>query len=109
MQKLKQRWGIQSNFQLAVIFVVFAINGSASAKIGVFLMGCFGLTKENLHPLGYYVLMSVLILPIYPVLLMVVGWLFGQSVFFFPFAKKLLNRISFGLLYKSAKKRPDFE
>ncbi len=100
MQKLKTRWGIRSNFQLVVIFIVFAINGSMSARIGVFLMNCVGLTKENMNPVAFYIIAGILILPLYPLLLMVVGWLFGQSGFFFPFAKKMLNRISFGLLYK---------
>lgn len=100
MQKLKTRWGIRSNFQLVVIFIVFAINGSMSARIGVFLMNCVGLTKENMNPVAFYLIAGILILPLYPLLLMVVGWLFGQSGFFFPFAKKMLNRISFGLLYK---------
>ncbi|HMI08689.1 MAG TPA: DUF6787 family protein [Flavobacterium sp.] len=100
MQKLKQRWGITSNFQLVVIFIVFAINGSASAKIGLFLMKCIGFTKENLHAFLYYFIMTILILPIYPVLIMGVGWLFGQSEFFVKFGKKMLNRLSFGLLFK---------
>lgn len=101
MQKLKTRWGIRSNFQLVVIFIVFAINGSMSARIGVFLMNCVGLTKENMNPVAFYIIAGILILPLYPLLLMVVGWLFGQSGFFFPFAKKMLNRISFGWLFKS--------
>ena len=100
MQKLKTRWGIRSNFQLAVIFVVFAINGSTSAKIGIYLMEVIGWTKETLHPILFYTIACILILPLYPLLLMVVGWIFGQSEFFFPFAKKMLNRISFGLLFK---------
>lgn len=99
MQKLKQRWGIQSSFQLVVIFIVFAINGSASAKIGIFLMNCIGLTKENLHPVLFYTITAILILPLY-LLLMVVGWLFGQSEFFFKFGKKMLNRLSLGLFFK---------
>jgi len=100
MQKLKTRWGIRSNFQLVVIFIVFAINGSASAKIGIFLMNCIGLTKENMQPVLFYIVAGILILPLYPLLLMAVGWVFGQSEFFFPFAKKMLNRISFGLLFR---------
>lgn len=100
MEKLKARWGIRSNFQLVVIFIVFAINGSASAKIGIFLMNLMGWTKENMQPVLFYLIAGILILPLYPLLLMVVGWLFGQSEFFFPFAKKMLNRISFGLLFK---------
>lgn len=101
MQKLKQRWGIRSNFQLVIIFIVFAINGSASAKIGIFLMNCIGWTKETLHPVLFYTIACILILPLYPLLLMVVGWIFGQSEFFFKFGKKMLNRLSFGLLFKS--------
>ncbi|SCY80005.1 DUF6787 family protein [Flavobacterium caeni] len=100
MEKLKTRWGIRSNFQLVVIFIVFAINGSLSAKIGIYLMNLMGWTKENMQPVLFYVIAGILILPLYPLLLMVVGWLFGQSEFFFPFAKKMLNRISFGLLFK---------
>lgn len=100
MQKLKTRWGIQSNFQLLVIFVVFAINGTLSARIGAWLMGLIGWDKNSLHPLLYYTVMTVLILPLYPLLLMCTGWLFGQSAFFWPFAKRILNHISFGLLFR---------
>ncbi|GEP51203.1 hypothetical protein FNO01nite_18750 [Flavobacterium noncentrifugens] len=99
MQKLKQRWGIQSNFQLVVVFIVFAINGSASAKLGFFLLDLIGMTKEIVHPVLRYVLMLVLVLPIYPFLIMLTGWIFGQSEFFVRFGKNMLNRISFGLLF----------
>ncbi len=100
MEKLKTRWGIRSNFQLVVVFIVFAINGSASAKIGIFLMNLMGWTKDNMPPVLFYLVAGILILPLYPLLLMVVGWLFGQSEFFFPFAKKMLNRISLGWWFK---------
>ena len=33
MKKLKERWGITSNFQIIIIFIVFAITGSTSAYI----------------------------------------------------------------------------
>ena len=33
MKKLKEKWGITSNFQLVIIFIVFGITGSASAII----------------------------------------------------------------------------
>ena len=99
MQKLKQRWGIQSNFQLVVIFIVFAINGSASAKLGFFLLDCLGMTKDSVHQVLRYLSMLILVLPIYPFLIMVTGWIFGQSQFFVRFGKNMLNRISFGLLF----------
>ena len=100
MNKLKERWGITSNRQLTVIFIVFAINGSLSAKISGYLMNFLGLTKENLHWSIYYILFFVLVLPLYPFMLMVFGWLFGQSKFFFPFSKKLLKSIGLGFVFK---------
>ena len=33
MKKLKERWGITSNFQIIIIFIVFGITGSVSAVI----------------------------------------------------------------------------
>jgi|SRR6218665_494360 len=99
MQKLKQRWGIQSNFQLVVIFIVFAINGSASAKIGFYLLDLLGMTAENTNNVLRYIAMLILVMPIYPFLIMLTGWIFGQSQFFVRFGKNMLNRISFGLLF----------
>lgn len=105
MQKLKQRWGIRSNFELVMIITVFAINGSLSARIGLLLMNYIGLTKELLPPFAYYLIAAVLILPIYPLLIMITGSLLGQRRFFIPFAKGMLRSLSFGLLFKSTKKR----
>ena len=33
MKRLKEKWGIQSNTQLTIIFIVFAITGSCAAKL----------------------------------------------------------------------------
>lgn len=100
MKNLKQRWGIKSNWQLAVIFVVFAINGSLSAKISGFAMKLLGINNENMHWIPYYILLLVLVLPLYPFLLMFFGYLFGQSKFFFPFSKKMLNSMGLGFVFK---------
>lgn len=101
MKKLKERWGITSNFQLAVIFLVFAINGSLSAKISSYLMGLLGLSKQNLHWLPYYIILLVLVFPLYPFMLMVFGYLFGQSDFFFKFGKRMLKSMGLGFIFKS--------
>ena len=103
MNKLKQRWGITSNYQLVIIFIVFAINGSLSARISYFLMGLLGMTKDNTHWLLYTVIMLVLVLPLYPFMLMAFGWLFGQSKFFFPFAKRMIRSMKLGFLLPKEK------
>ena len=100
MNKLKERWGIESNWQLLIIFIVFAINGSLSAKISAYLMGLLGLSKDNLNIVLYYLILLVLVLPLYPFMLMGFGYLFGQSKFFFPFSKKMLKSIGLGFVFK---------
>jgi hypothetical protein len=101
MNKLKERWGISSNFQLVVIFIVFAINGSLSAKISYFLMDYIGLTKETLNTFLYYFILILLVMPLYPFLLIVIGFLFGQFQFFFNFSKKMLKSMGLGFIFKA--------
>ena len=101
MNKLKERWGISSNFQLVVIFIVFAINGSLSAKISYFLMDYIGLTKENINTFLYYFILIILVMPLYPFLLIVIGFLFGQFQFFFNFSKKMLKSMGLGFIFKA--------
>lgn len=103
MNKLKSRWGITSNYQLVVIFIVFAINGSLSAKISSFLLDEFGMTKDNTNVVIYYIILLVLVLPLYPFMLMFFGWLFGQSVFFTPFAKRMIRSMKMGFLLPKEK------
>ena len=103
MNKLKTRWGITSNFQLLIIFIVFAINGSLSAKISSFALEKFGMTKDNTNIVLYYIILLVLVLPLYPFMLMFFGWLFGQSKFFTPFAKKMIRSMKMGFLLTKEK------
>lgn len=99
MANLKQRWGITSNFQLFIIFVVFAITGSTSAWITKPIMEFLGITKEAFHIVPYWFLRIVLILPVYKVLLITIGTIFGQHKFFWNFVKKMLFRMKLGFLY----------
>ncbi|NBW27416.1 MAG: diacylglyceryl transferase [Flavobacteriaceae bacterium] len=99
MNKLKERWGIATVYQFILIIVVFAINGSVSARISSFLMKLIGINEDNTHWFIYYLILLVLVLPIYPFLLMGFGYLFGQSKFFFPFGKRMLAKIGLGFIF----------
>lgn len=99
MASLKQKWGITSNFQFAVILVVFAITGSTSTYITRPVLEMIGITRESLHPLIYWPLSVLLILPVYKVLLIIIGTLFFQHTFFWNFVKKMLIRMRLGFLY----------
>ena len=105
MEKLKQRWGIHSNFQVIVICVVFAITGSSSVYVAKPFLQWIGLAREA-FPEGtiggflYWALRILLIFPFYQVLLVIFGWLFGQFKFFWNFEKKMLLRMGLGFLFK---------
>ncbi|RTY81694.1 diacylglyceryl transferase [Flavobacterium sp. LS1P28] len=99
MNKLKQRWGIETNFQLTLIFIVFAITGSASAWLSQPFCFWLGITSEEL---GHWFtpVRLVLIFPIYQVLLVLIGFLFGQFKFFWTFEKKMLKRMGLEFIFK---------
>lgn len=99
MDKLKKRWGIESNFQLTMIFIVFAITGSASAWLSKPFCFELGITKEDLGP-WFTPIRLILIFPIYQVLLVLIGFLLGQFQFFWTFEKKMLKRMGLGFLFK---------
>ena len=100
MEKLKAHWGIESNWAVLVIFIVFAINGSFAAWVAKPVTAFFGLSPEVLSPWLYYPLRIILIFPIYQLTLPVVGWIFGQFKFFWAFEKKFLRRLGLGFLFK---------
>ena len=101
MNKLKQRWGITSNWQLAVIFVVFAITGSSSVMVSKPILDFFGIAKDSMPYFFYFILKIVIVLPVYQVLLVGFGFLFGQFKFFWEFEKKMLKAMGLGFLFKA--------
>jgi len=99
MNRLKQRWGITSNFQLVIIFIVFAITGSSSAWLSKPFCELLGITKEDFG--GWFTLIRLIIIfPIYQVLLVAIGTLFGQFRFFWNFEKKMLKSMGLVFLFK---------
>lgn len=98
--RLKTKWAVQSNAQLIVIFIVFAITGSSSVKVAQPLLDFFGVYPEQFEniPLGnvlYWFLRLFIVFPIYQVLLLFYGMLFFQFKFFWAFEKKMLKRMGF--------------
>jgi hypothetical protein len=100
MEKLKQRWGIENNWAIVAIFIVFAINGSFATWVAKPVTMFFGLNTETVSGYVYYPLRFLLIFPIYQITLPIVGWFFGQFKFFWAFEKKFLSRIGLGFLFK---------
>ncbi|MEO9571590.1 MAG: DUF6787 family protein [Polaribacter sp.] len=100
MEKLKQRWGIESNIAIVLIFCAFAVNGSFAAWVAKPITNFIGLDPDTISGWIYWPLRIILIFPIYQLTLPIVGWLFGQFKFFWAFEKKFLTRLGFGFLFK---------
>ncbi len=91
LEKLKDRWGIDSNFQILIILVVFSVTGSAAVYVKKIVFDILGIDSDT--SLWIKIPMYVLtILPSYQILLLVIGTLFGQFRFFYNFQKKSIGR-----------------
>lgn len=98
MKRLKERWGITSNWRLFIILVVFAITGSLSAKLAKPLTEFVGISSDFWL---YWPVRILIILPIYKVILLIVAWVFGEFDFFLKFVKKMLSRMGFKRFIKA--------
>ena len=106
---LKEKWGITSNSQLVVIFIVFGITGSASAKLALPLLELLNVQPDDFVevPMGtliYTLLRILIIFPIYQILLIVVATVFFQFKFFWEFEKKILKKLGLKFLFEKDKK-----
>lgn len=100
MEKLKQRWGIHSNFQVAIIFIVFAINGSLALYITDPITSFLGIYRETTAPIIYWPVRILAIFVVYQITLVIIGSIFGQKKFFWNMEKKILQKLGFHWLLK---------
>lgn len=91
IERLRTKWKVQSVWHVVVILIVFACTGFTVLFIKRpllhFLAGDEGDTV--LASILYY----LFILPIYNVLLLGYGFIFGQFDFFWEFEKRFFNRL----------------
>jgi hypothetical protein len=91
-EKLKKRWQIESNLQLILILIVFSITGSASAWLSKPFVELLGLKDSGMPKWLFTIIRLILIFPIYNIILIIIGSLFGQFKFFWAFEKKMFSR-----------------
>ena len=94
-KKLRLKWEVNYRWELIAIFLVFAITGSTSAKISGPIIEILQLKELITNSFLFWTLRILIIFPIYQVLLVIVGWVFGQFQFFWAFEKKMLSRMGF--------------
>jgi hypothetical protein len=104
-KKLKEKWDVKSNFQFLIIFIVFGITGSSSVVVAKPIMEVLGILPVYFEDifLGnvvYWMLRILVIFPVYQILLVFFGWLFGEFEFFWSFEKKMLRSMKLGFILK---------
>ena len=90
MKKLKEKWGITSNFQLLIICVDFSATGSIAVWIAKPLLDFIGLDKSAVSPWIFWPTRIAIIFPTYQILIVIIGVLFGHVTFFWNFEKRCL-------------------
>ena len=103
--RLKNKWGVQSNSQFVLIFIVFGITGSLSVRLAKSVLEFLNINNDFFKELFlgdilYWTLRVVIVFPLYQVLLIFIGTLFLQFKFFWNFEKKILCRIGFKRFFK---------
>ena len=98
-EKLKNKWPVEQRWEMIAIFIVFAITGSVSGKLAGPFTDFLGIQQGNVSGWVFWTFRILLIFPIYQLLLVCFGWLFGQFKFFWNFEKKMLKRMGLGFLF----------
>tara|TARA_B100001013_G_scaffold40267_1_gene21401 strand:+ start:336 stop:629 length:294 start_codon:yes stop_codon:yes gene_type:complete len=93
MQKIRNFFKVESNFQLLVVNVVFAVTGTISVILAGFILNFIGLDTNVLGSSLYWTLRILILMPIYQILLIMIGAVFGEFTYFWRIEKKMLNRL----------------
>lgn len=91
IERLRNRWKLKSITQVIVVLVVFACTGFTVLFIKKPILQFLAGEKGN--TLFASILYYILILPLYNVILLAYGFLFGQFNFFWEFEKRFVGRI----------------
>jgi len=100
IEKLKQRWNVRNGWDVLIILVVFACTGFSVLYVKRWLFELIGLTENSQAWLRWSVNILI-ILPLYQVILLAWGWIWGKFNFFWEFEKRMFSRI--GGLFRSKK------
>ena len=91
-EKLLKFFKVDNYFRLFIIFTVFGITGSLSVVLGKYLL--IRIFSSNiLNSEFYWLIRILLIFPLYQILLIIIGTLFGEFKYFWAIEKKILLRL----------------
>ncbi len=91
LQKLKNKWEIESNWKFLLINMIFAITGSLTLFVRKPVFHLLGISAETPFILKFLAYITT-VTPSYFVILLILGTLLGQFRFFWNFEKRMFSR-----------------
>ena len=98
LQRLQTKWKLESLLQVVLVLVVFACTGFTILFIKNPILDLFGVEKGGFLNTVLYLL---LVLPLYQIILLIYGFIFGQFSFFWEKEKQIFRRIAGAFSRKS--------
>lgn len=92
IEKIKERWGVNSVGGLLLILFLFAITGITTLFVRHFLFDVFGITSATAYWI-HLIAWIAIVFPSYQILFLLYGFILGQFEFVYNFEKKSLQRI----------------
>ncbi len=84
----------KSTFQLLVVFLVFALSGSMSVFVTKPIIDFLKIDQYLDSYLLELIIRIIIIFPIYQVILLFIGTIFGQFNYFWNFQKKFFHKFT---------------
>ena len=92
MKRIRQIFRVDTNYQLVIVNVVFAVTGTLSLYLAGDVLDLLGISENLVSETFYWTLRIIIIIPVYQILLIVIGTLFGEFRYFWEMEKKMLKR-----------------
>ncbi|MEP3386931.1 MAG: DUF6787 family protein [Reichenbachiella sp.] len=92
LHRLKNKWKLDSLGQVVLVLITFACTGFTVMFLKDPVVAWIGGAQDNQTLLT--VLYYIFILPIYNIILLIYGFVFGQFAFFWDFEKRMWYRMT---------------
>jgi len=93
LKKLQTHFNARSINHLIIIFIVFSISGSVTVYLSFPIIDFLQLKNFVDMPFLEFILRLLIIFPLYQLILICIGALFGEFIYFFNFEKKFLRKL----------------
>ena len=93
LKKIIDKFHARSLKHLIIIFLVFALSGSASLLMSSSILNAINIKELiNFYPL-YLLVRIIFLIPIYQLVLIIIATIFGEFRYFWNFEKKFFKRL----------------